>query len=214
MKIKLTQLSIMLFLALLATVTKAQKVDLGVKAGLNYFNITRAFTETNPEAGFHAGIFGEVNLSELTIRSELTFNRQTYSLTQNVIMRPGNVTVPFDQKNSISFVSVPILVKTKAFKWISIETGVQTEFLAQAKATTTNLSNGDESVNIYTDGLNTVTFSGVLGISMKLPQNLEVGARYNLGISNILSGENGSVEMYNRAVQFSVGYAILGKRST
>ena len=66
------------------------------------------------------------------------------------------------------------------------------------------------TISTSTDGTRKVDVGYIAGVGYQLPQGLELGLRYNGGISD-LSDPSGSSKVRNSVFQFQVGYLFGGK---
>src|SRR5450432_4693929 len=102
----------------------------GVKAGLNFANVTNASSINNSSrSGFHVGILlGGSSKKILSSRTELIFSRQGYDYKSGT--NTGNV--------NLDYIMLPQYMSINITKYFSIQFGGQMAFLLNAKADSSN----------------------------------------------------------------------------
>lgn len=181
---------VILFLAVLSsTVTFAQGLDLGVKAGVNFANITDASGLSN-RTGFVAGVFigGKLN-DNLGIQADLLYSQQ------GAEFNAGN----FD----LNYVNVPIVLKYFLTESLHLHAGPQFGVLIDDKAQTVI---GETINDIAT---NDFDISGVIGAGFDLPLGIRVDGRYNFGLTDIPDDNSFASKGKNSVVTLSLGYSFL-----
>lgn len=81
------------------------------------------------------------------------------------------------------YINIPLLIQYKASGFYA-ETGPQIGFLMSAKAEDEDIKDGMKGTNI----------SWLIGLGYKLPSGFGFGARYNLGLSNIVDEDEADVK--------------------
>ena len=197
---------IILSLAILAGVTsaaQAQSTRFGVKAGVGLASTTGDgvpdYTRKSlvvPQAGFMADIgFSDL----LSFHSELLYSQKG--------VRYENSSV-YSQKR-LSYLDLPLLLRVNA-DGLFFEAGPQVGFLIGRKYET-NLF-GPTYTSTSTDGTRKVDVGYIAGVGYQLSSGLELGVRYNGGISNIDDNNaSGSSKIRNSVFQFQLGYLFGGK---
>ena len=108
-------------------------------------------------------------------------------------------------KVSSDYVSLPILVKYNLNNF-SLGFGPQIGYLISAKST-----DGVE-VNRMTNEYKSIDISGIFNADFSISENIILGARYQLGFSNIMNTKNLEEDILlipsvkNNAFQFLIGY--------
>ena len=180
----------------------AQKNNFGVKGGVNLSNQNASIDVPNLPvtittigiSSFHLGVFGEINLSEKSsILTEVLYTREGSMVNLQAIA--------FEQK--VDYIKIPILYSHNIFTDnLSVHFGPQFGYLVKDYVEFDN-NDGDP----FTDAdFKSFEFSTVLGAEYKINKKLKVGARYNLGITDISNTDEGSFK--NRNLQFYVGFQI------
>lgn len=171
--------------SLVSLSTQAQGIDFGVKAGVNFANITDASGLSN-RTGFVAGVFvgGKLN-DNLGIQGDLLYSQQGAEFELG----------SFD----LDYVNVPIVVKYYLTEGFNIQAGPQFGVLINDEVQTVI---GEVINDIAT---NNFDVSGVVGVAYDLPMGLRVSGRYNFGLNDV--PETGSGK--NSVVTLAVGYSFL-----
>ena len=175
-------LKIFLFLSLLfGVVCQGQSLKFGVKAGLNYANLTGSELKTEAVTNYHAGIVVELKLSEgLALQPELIYS------TQGATFK----TVSQDFKDELGYITIPIMVKINLSQSLTLELGPQAGFLL------------NEKDNFDVTKSNTFDFTANAGLGLKITNSLFAQGRYGLGLSEIKTNSN----IRNSVLQLSIGY--------
>lgn len=162
----------------------AQGVQFGIQGGLNFSSL-RNVDEPDQITAFNAGIVLDIPASErFSFQPGLTYSGQGYSIEDNTV--------------DLSYLNVPLMLQYRIFHGLSLNAGPQVGFLLDAKDDDIDLKDSFESVDF---GLN-------LGISYRFNNGFNLGAQYNMGLSDITDieeldlSENGQNGVY----QLSVGY--------
>ena len=178
--------------AILMTATaKAQNVNIGIKGGLNIYNINNSNgAKYDNLVGFNLGLIGHIHLAkQLALQPELVYSAQGAKHTTEGV----------ETKIHLGYINVPILLQYMFDNGFRLEAGPQIGFLVNAKAKTPN-----SNVNIKND-IKKVDVGLGAGIGYVNPaSNFGIDARYNLGLSNI--NENSSVKSTNRGFQVGIFY--------
>ncbi|WP_447634977.1 porin family protein [Flavobacterium microcysteis] len=168
------------------TNVNAQKINFGVKGGLNFASISGDNTkEIDPVAAFNFGLLSEIPISEkFSFQPEVMFSGQGYSFKGK------------DNLIALNYLNVPLMGKYYVTKGLSIEAGPQLGFLLSAK---------DEKKDVK-DSFKTFDFGVNFGLGYKLENGINFGVRYNLGLTDINNLDNYSGKNKNGVLQVSVGY--------
>lgn len=168
----------------------AQETKFGVKAGLNMSNFTGDVEENSAKIGFQVGGFAEIKVSDkFAIQPELL-----YSLQGAKFDFDGT-----DVNYNVSYVNIPVMAKFFASEKFSLEAGPQLGILASAKAT-----DGEESIDIK-DEFESIDFSFNFGAGYDISENINLGLRYTLGLSNIAK-DSEELKINNSNIALAIGY--------
>lgn len=179
-------LALAVFTVLGFTNANAQKINFGVKGGINIANINGENTSNlESVAAFNFGLMSEIPISEkFSFQPEVMFSGQGYSFEGS----DGNII-------ALNYLNVPLMGKYYLTKGLSLEAGPQFGFLLSAKNEGTDVK----------DSFKTFDFGVNVGLGYKLNNGLNFGARYNLGLTNI-NDLSGSGKNRNGVIQLSIGY--------
>ena len=160
----------------------AQGIDLGIKAGVNFANITDASGLSN-RTGFVVGAFvgGKFN-DNLGIQGDLLYSQQ------------GAEADP--EKIDLNYVIIPVVLKYFVAQGLNIQAGPQFGFIVD--------DNVKEVFNNITEA-ESFDLTGVVGIGYDLPMGIRVDGRYNFGLTDVVKDGSGK----NSVVTLSVGYSFL-----
>jgi Outer membrane protein beta-barrel domain len=176
---------------LFTTNAEAQHVNIGIKGGLNVYNINNDNSaKYDSKVGFNVGLLGHIHLAkQLAFQPELVYSAQGAKFT----------TAGIETKLNLDYINVPMLIQYMFDNGFRLQAGPQVGFLVGAKAKV-----GDTKIDIKND-LKKVDFGIGAGLGYVDPKSgFGVDARYNLGLSNI--NENNSTKSYNRGLQVGVFY--------
>lgn len=158
----------------------SQSVKFGVKAGLNYANVSGSKIKTEAITSYHAGLVAEINLFQgVAFQPELLYSTQgaTYK------------TAAEDFKNELGYITIPIMLKINLSDSLMLELGPQAGFLLNEK----NKFDANNS--------KTFDFTANAGLGLKITENLFAQARYGLGLTEIKTDS----KIKNSVVQLSLG---------
>lgn len=187
------QLSAALIAMVFATAVQAQHVNIGIKAGLNLYNIKYSNdVKYDMKPGLHAGLLGHIHITKsFAVQPELLFS------SQGAQYKTGGETT----KLNLNYLNVPILLQYMFDNGFRFEAGPQVGFLLTAK-----VDDGTTKTDIKSD-LKPLDVGLGLGVGyIHVPSGFGVDARYNLGLSNINDDDNSSVKANNRGFQVGVFY--------
>lgn len=167
-----------------------QGLDLGLKAGVNFANITDASGLDN-RTGFVFGAFAGVKFGDkIGIQGDLLYSQQGADAAIESI--------------DLNYVNVPIVLKYFITDILHLHAGPQFGFIVD-----------DNVSEVFANIAEAESFdlSGVVGLGIDLPLGIRADARYNFGLSDILSSTSSEVEITepgkNSVITLSVGYSFL-----
>jgi len=155
-------------------------VNLGIKGGLNYFNVHNDDgTKYDSRFGYHFGLLGHIHFdNHFAIQPEIVYSAQGAKFTD------GN-------KYNLDYINVPVLFQYMFDNGFRLQAGPQVGLLI---GSTENK-----------DNFRPIDFGLSFGVSYVFPPTgFGVDARYNLGLSNI--NENSDVNSTNRGFQLGLFY--------
>ena len=166
------------------TTAFSQSIDLGIKAGANFANITDASGLSN-KTGFQAGVFGGVKFSDkFGIQADILYSQQG---------------AEFDfGKFDLDYVNIPIVVKYYLIQGLNVQVGPQFGFVVKDDVYTTPL--GGTSIKANTENTDV---SGVVGAGYDFPLGIRVDARYNFGLTDVVEGASSKNSVFSVALGYS-----------
>ena len=183
----------------------AQDVKFGAKAGLNLSNVSAEQLDEDNKVGFNFGAFAQIGLSEkITFQPEMLFSSQGY---KSEISEPDNDYF-FEQKLEFNYLNVPLMFRYAVLDKLGLEFGPQVGFLLSASG------EGEETLRGETETfdqdvkelLKSTDFGFNFGASYDVSENIIIGARYNLGLSDIRDENVDTNKVSNTVFSFSLGY--------
>ena len=159
----------------------AQDVKFGAKAGLNISSITGDDTEDlSSKIGFQVGGFAEIKISDkFAIQPELLYSAQGAKAEYTYEDYDVDTETFFDvtEKSTIklAYLNIPVMAKYYVTEGFSLEAGPQIGFLMSAK----------EDSEDRKEFLNSTDFGFNVGAGYNLNEQMSLGLRYNIGLSDI-----------------------------
>ena len=164
--------------------------QIGVRAGLNFANVTNASSINNDSrSGFNVGVFlAPPSKGIISSRTELVFSRQGYNYkTQS---NTGDV--------SLDYIMLPQYMGINITKYVQLQFGAHMAFLVSAKADSST-GNGSSSENQMMDMMNRFDYGYGGGIEIHPVAGLLIGARITVGMGDLYSqpeqGQGGQMQM-------------------
>ena len=174
---KLIVAAIVLFIG---TTAFSQSIDLGIKAGANFSNISDASGLSN-KTGFQAGIFGGIKFSsKLGIQADILYSQQGAKFNGG----------DFD----LNYVNVPVVVKYYLFHGLNLQAGPQFGFVVDDNITKVfgSIAKAEKS-----------DVSGIVGAGYDFPFGIRLDARYNFGFTDVMKDGDGKNSVFSVALGYS-----------
>ncbi|HWN88542.1 MAG TPA: porin family protein [Chitinophagaceae bacterium] len=151
--------------------------QIGIKAGINFSNVTKASDISNSNtAGFHAGLFlSPATKGVMGYRTELLFSQQGYNYKTGT--NTGNV--------NLNYLILPQYMTINITKYFQLQLGGQIAFLLNAKADSSNTSNANNPYGEMMDYYNKFDYGYGGGIEVHPIKGLLLGARVNISLSSL-----------------------------
>ena len=212
MKRTLYLISLVIPLALFSQ--EHHSIGLGIKAGLNFANVTNASSiSASNQAGFNAGIFfAPQSKSIIGNHTELVFSRQGYDYAD------GSTTSAVN----LDYITFAQLMAINITKFVSIQVGMHFAYLLNAKANgSSEYNTGNNQVNQILDYYNRYDYGFGGGVEIHPYKGIIVGARYNISINQLYKSytsfptsdtippfipNTSSINLKNNLVQIYAGY--------
>ena len=170
----------------IGTTAFSQSIDLGVKAGANFANITDASGLSN-KTGFQAGVFGGIKFTDnIGIQADILYSQQGAEFEFG--------------KFDLDYVNIPIVLKYYLIQGLNIQAGPQFGFVVNDDVYTDSF--GTSSIKTNTKNSDV---SGVVGAGYDFPFGIRFDARYNFGLTDVIEGAKSK----NSVVSLALGYSFL-----
>lgn len=173
----------------------AQDISFGPKVGYNNASLNgsnfREFHDNNSINGMHVGIFAEVRFNKFAIQPEV------YYSTEGGKWKVGVNEGALEHNFNLEYIQVPLMFKYYLTNGIAIEAGPQAGFLTNSDVKFSDLDPDSSKFNEF-------DFSVNAGLSINLPLNFMISARYNAGLTNVI--DHPDVDWKNRVLRLSLGY--------
>ncbi|MBZ5857704.1 porin family protein [Flavihumibacter profundi] len=189
-----------------------RSLGLGIKAGLNFTNITSAAEINNTsETGFQVGIFLDPSSRKiLGSRTELVYSSQAYNYSTG--LTTGNV--------KLNYVMLSQLMAINITRFFQIQLGGQIAYLLNAQADNSKMTTGIASIDNALSYYNRIDAGFGFGLEVRPFKGILVGARYNISMTNLYKMPDTSMiqdnpnyvpsgsglNFKNNLLQFYIGY--------
>lgn len=179
------KLILVCMVCLIGGTVSAQGLDLGLKVGANFANISDA-TGGSSKTGFVVGAFAGAKLGDkMGIQADLLYSQQ------GAAFKPGDI--------DLSYVNIPVVLKYFVTESIHVHAGPQFGFKIDD--------------NLKSDIIEAESFdlAGVAGVGLDLPLGIRADARYNFGLTDIFKSSDANIKAPGKNAVFtvSVGYSFL-----
>lgn len=180
--------------------------QIGIKAGLNFSNVSKASSiNSSSRTGFHAGLFlAPSSKGIISSRTELIFSRQGYDYKTST--NTGSV--------NLDYILLPQFMSINITKYVSLQFGAQMAVLLNAQVDSSNYSgtNGNPYGKIM-DFYNRFDYGYAAGIEVHPVKGLLVGGRVNISLGKLYKeAQSGripsfsSVDIKNNVFQLFAGW--------
>ncbi len=184
---------------------QAQTLDFGLKAGLNFSELSNTiptqFSSSNNATGFVAGAYGRVGILGFFAQPELLYSQRKGAYTSTV---DGSAVV-----NTLSYIDVPVLFGYKLL-FARFNIGPSFQFLMSANQ---EASDAAKDPNFSKDNFNSSVVGYQAGVGVDLSR-LSVDLRYDGGLSDlgkeVTSATGQKIDYSTRASmwQLTVGFKL------
>lgn len=170
----------------IGTTAFSQELDLGIKAGVNFSQISDIDNLSN-KTGFQAGVFAGIKFTDrIGIQADVLYSQQG---------------AEFDAgKFDLNYVNIPIVAKIYLIKGLNIQVGPQFGFIVKDEVYQISYGGGTGKVDAEKSDI-----SGVVGAGLDLPFGIRVDTRYSFGFTDAL----GYTESRNNVFSIALGYSFL-----
>ncbi len=176
-------------ITMMASTSDAQYVNLGVKAGLNFYkNVNSNDVKTDFRTGFNLGLLGHIHINDVwALQPEVYYSTQGFN---------ANTT-----KVRTGYINIPILLQYMFANGFRIQAGPQLGIMTSAKLEAAGVTSD------FNDNYKAMEAALSVGISyVHPPSSIGVDLRYNHGLTSI--NESDAVKVYNRGIQLGLFYLI------
>ncbi len=191
---------------LLSSCASTERVP--VRLGFNYNDVVGKEVESwCGSTGFHlGGGIGFLLCDSWTLQPEVLFSKQGSDYKE--VYSEGEFTEEFSGTYTLNYLNVPVMAQYEVFDGFALEAGPQVGFLLSANEDEDGI--GEEDI---TDEVKGVDFGAVVGANYTFNNGINVGARYNLGLTDFNDrADFGDVKWKNSVIMLTVAYYIkLGK---
>jgi len=179
--------------------------QIGVKAGLNFANVTKASSINNSSrTGWHAGILlAPPSQKIMGFRTELTYSKQGYDYKSGT--NTGTVDLDYIMSSNLTTISIT--------KYFQIQIGGQVAYLLNAKVDSSASSTGNPQADKIMDLYNRFDYGFAGGIEIHPVSGLLIGARANISLGSLYkdaqSGQMpsfSSIDLKNNVFQIFAGW--------
>lgn len=188
--------------AICSSTAFAQESGFGAKLGLNLATISTDAEDSDPgmRTSLHIGAYYNYMVSDkFAIQPELVYSGQGAKETADILGTEIEVTSKLD------YINIPIMAKYYITEGFHLHAGPQFGILMSAKA---KVEIDGESEEDDLEDVSTLDIGLGIGLGYELESGLNFGFRYNLGFTNINSGDYAEeVNTTNRVMQIGVGYS-------
>ena len=169
----------------IGTTAFSQEIDLGVKAGANFANVSDVDVLSS-KTGVQAGIFAGIKFTDkVGIQADLLYSQQGAKFDAG----------EFD----LSYVNVPVVLKYYLVQGLNVQAGPQFGFIVEDKI----------SLDVFGDiaDAEKADVSGIVGAGYDFPFGVRVDARYNFGFTDVSKDIDGTNR--NNVISIALGYSFL-----
>jgi len=152
--------------------------QIGIKAGLNFANVTNASSiNSGSKSGFLVGLFLATPSKKIIgSKTELQFSRQGYDYKTST--NTGNVKLDYLLETQLMCINIT--------KFVQLQFGAQTAILLSANADSTkNSGGGSGSYSNIMDLYNRFDYGYAVGAEIHPFKGLLIGARYNVSLAKV-----------------------------
>lgn len=191
------KLGLLTFVVMAGFAVNAQSTNFGIKGGLNLatWSNNNSGVGYQNRAAYNAGLFAQVHVSpQLAIQPEVVYSSQGTKYT--VANQEHNL--------ALNYVNIPVMIQAMVGRGFFAEAGPQLGFLTG----TADKVNDVETNYFTTSDFKKTDVAVGFGVGYSGLSGLGLGARYNLGLTNINNVGNNSIK--NNVLQIDLTYKFSG----
>ena len=166
-----------------------QRIDIGIKGGVNFSRLEIPDISTSQKTGYHLGAYSLFKFGKLGIQPEFIFSQQGSKVDLG--------------HWDVKYVNIPVILKLYLAAGFNLQAGPQFGFLNKAEL----------DGNSIEDNIKKSDVSIGLGLGWDAPIGLKLDARYNMGVTDN-SDDPAYETIKSQVFQLSLGFRIfhLGKK--
>jgi hypothetical protein len=169
-----------LLMAMLFACPVASMAQIGLKAGLNFTDVTNASSISNSSSsGFNVGVFYSTPYSKIIgSKTELVFSRQGYNYSTGTITGKVN----------LDYIMLPQYLCINITRFFQVQVGFQLAYLLNAKTDSTSSTPNPLSGTQYgqlVDYYNRFAYGIGGGVEVHPIEGLLVGVRINISLNDL-----------------------------
>ncbi|MDH0658400.1 porin family protein [Empedobacter sp. GD03865] len=209
----------MLGVVSLSAQEKTTSSQFGIKSSVNMSSFNGDDVKDNDyKVGFSAGVYGHFPITDqFAVQPEVNFTRMGGKYKDEV-MEVGNTTVKSKNKTTLDYIQVPVMLQFyPAGSRFNIEAGPQFGYNVYASNKTqvstyvnNTVYNTEEKTDIK-DNVKDFDFGVNFGLGYNVTDNINVGARYYMGLTKIGDNKNNNNvevgDVKNHSFSIGVGYS-------
>lgn len=201
---KKTLLIISLTILTTTAVKSQEKIQFGVKGGINFTNITSNYLYNKEyKTGFHVGALVEIPFgNKFSLQPEILYSTQGVDgevpmLYYDFIYPGGSAPQPVLGEYKLDYIQIPVLAKLYLINNFSLEIGPSFNFLVNDELIYNSSTINDDIGKSF-------EFSGIVGLSYKIKYGFFANARYFHGFTDAL--DSNYTEPKNYGFSIGIGY--------
>ena len=190
---------LMVCAAMVLTTGAFAQVQWGAKAGLNLADFSNV-DESKMKPSFHIGAFADIAINDfLSFQPELMYSRQGTFFKETYEGETYKDWARYD------YINLPLVFKFYIAEKLSVDVGPQFGFVINASAKY-DWPGESGTEDIDSDMYESFDVSAAMGLTYRVCRNIDVYARYNLGLTNVNKEEGDNTKIKNNVIQVGVGY--------
>lgn len=209
----------MLGVVSLSAQEKTTSSQFGIKSSVNMSSFNgKDVNDNDYKVGFSAGVYGHFPLTDrFAVQPEVNFTRMGGKYKDEVV-EAGNTTVKTKNKTTLDYIQVPVMFQYyPGGSRFNIEAGPQFGFnmYASNKDQIDTYANNTVFTEAHTtdikDNVKNFDFGVNFGLGYNVTDNINVGARYYMGLTKITENTNNGTatgaDVKNHSFSLGVGYS-------
>ena len=162
------------------------------------------YGDVSSKIGFQVGGFAEIKISDkFAIQPELLYSAQGAKSKNSEL---GGTSI-YKSTIKLAYLNIPLMAKYYVDEGFSLEAGPQLGFLLSAEDEEIEIFEGESTTTTtdIKDASNSTDFAFNVGAGYDVAENINLGLRYSIGLSNIVK-DSGPISVSNSNFAFAVWY--------